>query len=91
LPIAELSGDLSTENNLTKAIEFPKLTHAQTEFIQRILSEAGDRQKDSLRLSLKRRDLSSISREIGAGEGIDKKDRAEKRLRNEPRACKGGH
>ena len=41
------------------------------EFVESILSEAGQREKDSLRLSSKTPSLSSIAREIGAQEKIE--------------------
>jgi REP element-mobilizing transposase RayT len=42
-----------------------------SEFVQSILSEAGEKEKDNLRLSLKKHDLSSIAKRIGTGEGIE--------------------
>ena len=42
-----------------------------SEFAQSILSEAGEKEKDNLRLSLKKHDLSSIAKRVGTEEGIE--------------------
>ena len=41
------------------------------EFVQSIISEAGEKEKESLRLSLKKHDLTSIAKRISTGEGIE--------------------
>lgn len=43
-----------------------------SEFVQSIISEAEETEKETLRLSLKISDLSSLAREIVKGEGVDK-------------------
>ncbi|UCH08249.1 MAG: transposase [Deltaproteobacteria bacterium] len=45
-----------------------------SEFIQRLLSEAEEREKETLRLSLKLPDLRSLAREIATGEGIEENE-----------------
>jgi REP element-mobilizing transposase RayT len=42
-----------------------------SEFVQSILSEADEKEKDTLRLSLKKHDLSSIAKRIGIEEGVE--------------------
>jgi len=42
-----------------------------SEFVQSILSEAGEKEKDNLRLSLRKHDLSSIAKRVGIEEGIE--------------------
>jgi len=42
-----------------------------SEFVQSVLSEAGEKEKDNLRLSLKKRDLSCIAKMISVREGIE--------------------
>jgi hypothetical protein len=42
------------------------------EFIQRLLSEAEEREKETLRLSQKKLDLTILARRITEGEGIEK-------------------
>lgn len=42
-----------------------------SEFVQRIFSEAEKKEKETLRLSMKKPDLSSIAKEIVEGEGIE--------------------
>jgi hypothetical protein len=56
-----------------KASSNPRIL-GRSEFVEDLLSEVGEREKETLRLSVPIRDLRQVAKEISKGEGLEESD-----------------